>query len=225
MALLSARSRPDRTITAGGGRGAHKPQHRAGASRHRSSPSQPARSLPSGERFPGCARTGVRRRGSAGSSGLAGCRQTRRTDPVTAFLGRLLRPRPIRPAGAEAATSHTDEPLGRHRPRGRLVQQSGKRNADSARGSAHVLPLIPHAVPLAGGAVRPRLVPSAAVHGPPQLPQGPAVGYRPSVPCVLGPSTRGFSAALRPRRGEVTGLRAHAACPGTDALPRRQPLA
>ena len=44
-----------------------------------------------------------------------------------------------------------------------------------------------------------------------------------SVPRVLGRSTVRVLRALRPRWREVTGLRARAACPGTDALPRRQP--
>ncbi len=51
----------------------------------------------------------------------------------------------------------------------------------------------------------------------------PSVGSPPMLPCVLDRSTRWV---LRCRcdlaGGEVTGLRAHAACPGTDALPRRQ---
>ena len=43
-----------------------------------------------------------------------------------------------------------------------------------------------------------------------------------SVSRVLGRSTLRVLRALRPRWREVTGLRARAACPGTDALTRRQ---
>lgn len=62
------------------------------------------------------------------------------------------------------------------------------------------------------------------VRGPPAQPQGTgsSVGYRPIVPCLLGPSTHaGSPLTLRPRVREATGLHAHAVSPGNDALPRR----
>ena len=51
----------------------------------------------------------------------------------------------------------------------------------------------------------------------------PSVGSPPMLPCVLDRSTRWVLRwCCDLAGGEVTGLRAHAACPGTDALPRRQ---
>ena len=137
---------------------------------------------------------------------------------------RLRRPEPAGAVSAHAGDGHS-----RFRPPGgeTTLTASGYTNTSVGRVVTFRSRSEPHALLRPEHIARPSLVAAAPRQHviEPRLPRIDTFG-RPScavsVSRVLGRSTLRVLRALRPRCREVTGLRARAACPGTDALPRRQ---